>query len=232
MCSFSTSARARVFLTPEHCGAGRSRADAADYTLCRMFQLSRPTAAQVAAFLAAQRGREFSYRELGATRSGRPPAGYTVDRNRVRLGVGAPVYRQAVAALRSWRMSSLGWSTTHHANAALAPGETVAVVVRHYGFWSMNACRIVYVLDEETEAVRRTGFAYGTLLDHAEIGEERFVVEWQHADDSVWYDLYAFSRPGHVLARLGYPLGRRLQKRFARESKQAMLAATREHVSP
>jgi hypothetical protein len=42
----------------------------------------------------------------------------------------------------------------------------------------------------------------------------------------VWYDLYAFSRPGHFVARLGYPLGRRLQRRFARESKQAMLAAS------
>jgi uncharacterized protein (UPF0548 family) len=192
-----------------------------------MFQLTRPTAAEVAAFLAAERGSEFSYREVGATRSGRSPAGYTVDRNRVRLGVGAEVFRQAVAALRSWRMASLGWSTVHHANAALASGATVAAVVRHYGFWSLNACRIVYVLDEDTPEVRRIGFAYGTLADHAEIGEERFVVEWLRADDSVWYDLYAFSRPGHLLTRLGYPLGRRLQKRFGRESKRAMLAAVR-----
>ena len=190
-----------------------------------MFQLRRPTAAQIAAFLAAQRGSDFSYREVSATRHGPPPAGYTVDRNRVRLGVGKEVFRQAVAALRSWRMSSLGWSNVHHANATLAPGVTVAAVVRHYGFWSLNACRIVYLLDEDTVDVRRTGFAYGTLAEHAEIGEERFVVEWQRADDSVWYDLYAFSRPGHVLARLGYPIGRRLQKRFARESKQAMIAA-------
>ena len=73
--------------------------------------------------------------------------------------------------------------------------------------------------------MRRTGFAYGTLPAHAEIGEERFAVEWQLADDSVWYDLYAFSRPGHLLARLGYPIARRLQRRFARESKQAMLDA-------
>ena len=106
------------------------------------------------------------------------------------------------------------------------PGVTVAVVVRHFGFWSLNACRIIYVLEEETDDVRRTGFAYGTLADHAEAGEERFVIEWKRADDSVWYDLYAFSRPRHLFARLGYPISRMLQRRFAQESKQAMVAAT------
>ena len=105
------------------------------------------------------------------------------------------------------------------------PGVTVAVTVRHFGFWSLNAGRIIYVLEEERVDVSRTGFAYGTLAGHAEIGEERFVVEWNRADDSVWYDLYAFSRPGHWLARLGYPISRSLQRRFARESKQAMVAA-------
>ena len=100
----------------------------------------------------------------------------------------------------------------------------MAAVVSHYGFWSLNACRVVYLLDEEGDGMRRSGFAYGTLPAHGEIGEERFSVEWL-ADDSVWYDLYAFSRPGHVLARLGYPIARRLQRRFVSESKQAMLDA-------
>lgn len=58
-----------------------------------------------------------------------------------------------------------------------------------------------------------------------EPSEERFTVEWNRVDGSVWYDLYAFSRPWHPLARLGYPLGRALQKRFARDSKHAMVRA-------
>ena len=122
-------------------------------------------------------------------------------------------------------MSSLGWTSIQPENAPVTPGETVAAVIRHYGFWSLNACRVVYLLDEEADGIRRTGFAYGTLPAHAEIGEERFSIEWRLDDDSVWYDLYAFSRPGHLLARLGYPLARRLQRRFARDSRQAMLDA-------
>jgi uncharacterized protein (UPF0548 family) len=193
-----------------------------------VFHLTRPTPLQVNAFLATQRAAEFSYPEVGATRSGPAPAGYTVDRNRIQLGTGAETFRRAAAALQRWRMAALGWSSVHPAGAPLTPGETVAVVVHHYGFWSLNACRIVYVLGEEGPGVRRSGFAYGTLPAHGAVGEERFAVEWHHADDSVWYDLYAFSRPGHLLARLGYPLGRRLQWRFARESKQAMLMAVTE----
>jgi uncharacterized protein (UPF0548 family) len=84
----------------------------------------------------------------------------------------------------------------------------------------MNACRIVYVV-EEHETAEKYGFAYGTLPQHREIGEERFTVEYDPADASVWYDLYAFSRPG-PLARLAHPFARSLQKRFAKDSKAAM----------
>ena len=36
------------------------------------------------------------------------------------------------------------------------------VLAMHYGFWSLNATRIVYVVDKE-EPVRRYGFAFGAL---------------------------------------------------------------------
>ena len=57
--------------------------------------------------------------------------------------------------------------------------------------------------------------------------EERFTVEWNRADDSVWYDLWSFSRPGHPLARLAGPYVRRLQRRFAEDSLRAMAEACR-----
>ena len=64
------------------------------------------------------------------------------------------------------------------------------------------------------------------LPDHVERGEERFTIEWQ-ADDSVWYDILAFSRPQHLIAKLAFPYVRRLQKRFAMDSLNAMLTASR-----
>ncbi len=62
--------------------------------------------------------------------------------------------------------------------------------------------------------------------EHAERGEERFTVEWRRDDGLVHYDLYAFSRPNNLLARIGYPLARRLQRRFAGDSLRAMVRAT------
>jgi uncharacterized protein (UPF0548 family) len=192
-----------------------------------MFRLTRASEQQIAAFLATQHDLTFSYAEVGCTR-GAPPAGYVLDHNRARLGTGKDTFDRGVAALRAWRQSTLGWTSVHPLGAPTTPGTDVAVVVRHFGFWSLNACRVLYDIDDEDAArgVRRVGFAYGTLPAHGEIGEERFTVEWHAPDDSVWYDLYALSRPGHPLVRLAYPIARRLQRRFAQDSKQAMIDAT------
>ena len=78
---------------------------------------------------------------------------------------------------------------------------------------------------DETAPIRRFGFAYGTLPEHAERGEERFTVELQ-PDGSVWYDLFAFSRPSSWYLEAGLALTRSLQKRFARDSMAAMVRAT------
>jgi uncharacterized protein (UPF0548 family) len=105
-------------------------------------------------------------------------------------------------------------------DAPIEAGATVAVLVSHLGFWSLNACRIVYVI-EESEKLQRYGFAYGTLPRHGALGEERFTVEHDRDNENVWYDLYALSRPG-PFARLAYSYTRALQKQFARDSIAAM----------
>ncbi len=183
-----------------------------------MFLYRRPRDGEIEKFIAAQAGRPFSYKDIGATRDCPAPAGATVDHNRILLGHGGAVYDKAIDALRRWQMFALTWVTLCSSAAPIEIDSTVAVIVRHYGFWSMNAARIVYTIEEPD----RFGFAYGTLGEHAEAGEERFLIERNPDEDSIWYDLYAFSTPNALLARLGYPLTRGLQKRFARESLQAM----------
>lgn len=190
-----------------------------------MFLLWEPSEERVEEFLRDQREAPFSYAEVGASREGAVTVGgYAVDHNRIRVGEGREAFARASEALHSWKMFDLGWVRVFPREPPIEVGTTVAVLGRHYGFWSLNVCRIVYLIEDAGE-VRRYGFAYGTLPEHAESGEERFSVEWNRADDSVWYDVYAFSRPRRPLARLGYPAGRLLQKRFARDSKQAMARA-------
>jgi uncharacterized protein (UPF0548 family) len=190
-----------------------------------MFLMHQPSEQKIESFISAQRGKPLSYGPGGITRDP-PPSGYNVDRNRLLLGSGLRTYRAAVAAIRNWKMFDIGWVRLFRDDTPIEAGSTVAVVVRHLGFWSMNACRIVYVI-EESDPLERYGFAYGTLPEHAERGEERFTVEWSRQDDAVWYDILAVSKPGR-LAGLGYPYARRLQRRFADGSKEAMMRAVAE----
>jgi uncharacterized protein (UPF0548 family) len=186
-----------------------------------VWQLRRPTPAQIHAYRAAQQSLPFTYSSVGATRDGGPtPHGFDRDRNRRELGAGEAAFAAARDAVRAWRMFPQPLATIEPAAIPIVEGETAVVLVRLFGLWFMNAARIVYVIDEP----RRFGFAYGTLPGHAESGEERFLVEWL-ADDSVWYDLDALSRPRYWAAQLAYPLTRRIQRRFARLSKTAMARA-------
>lgn len=189
-----------------------------------MFFWSRPSPSAIAAFLAGLKNQRFSYDEVGRSR-GEMPSGYTVDHNRVRLGTGAEVFERAKSAIRLWKMFDLSWVNLCWPGTHIEPGAVVASLMSHLGFWSLNGCRIVYLI-EERGTTERFGFAYGTLLDHAEIGEERFLVEFNPEHQEVWYDIRAFSRP-RTLARLGYPITRGLQRRFVRDSKAAMLRAVR-----
>lgn len=198
-----------------------------------MFLFDEPSPQRIARFLDAQRAAPFSYDEVGATRKdAKTPTGYAVDHNRTRLGRGRDTFERALAALYSWKMFDVGWARLVPVEAPVEVGTTVAVLARHYGFHSLNPCRISYTIEEDEGGLVRRGFAYGTLPGHGERGEESFTVEWHHEDDSVFYELYAFSRPNHLLAWLGYPLARRLQRRFARDSLQAMIRATNPDALP
>ena len=189
-----------------------------------MISLRKPTTETIRAFLASQSGLDLSYPAVGATAT-QPPSGYTVDHTRIRLGEGEAVFAAAKAALGRWEQFNLGWVQAWSPDDSIKKGGLVGVSGRSLGLWWLNACRVVYVVDEQDVPVTRFGFAYGTLPEHAESGEERFLIEWDQGGDGVWYDILAFSRPQQFLARLGYPWVRRLQKRFGRDSAKAMANA-------
>jgi uncharacterized protein (UPF0548 family) len=191
-----------------------------------MITVRRPTDEMLRRYVAAQSKLDFTYSGIGTTAT-TPPANYTVDHARVRLGQGSDTFQRARNALDEWQQFALGWAEAWPADTQLREGETVAVLIRAFGLWWLNAARIVYAVDEAAESIERYGFAYGTLPGHVEAGEERFLVEWNRNDDSVWYDIRAFSRPRHVLTRLGKWQVRRMQQRFRDDSATAMLRAVR-----
>ena len=182
----------------------------------QMFFLRRPPEARIREILESQRAEQFSYSDVGATQAS-PPGGFNVDHEQYLLGHGAAAFGRAKSAIGRWEMFHNGWTHLCWPDAPIERGTTVAMLVRTLGIYSVNACRIVYVIDEP----RRYGFAYGTLPAHVEAGEERFLVEWLE-DGTVWFDVLAFSRARHVLAQVANPLVRSLQGKFRRDAGRAM----------
>jgi uncharacterized protein (UPF0548 family) len=192
-----------------------------------VLRLRKPDAGFVEKFRRQQEATGFSYAQIGASDQELPP-GFRHDRYRVRLGTGLDTFERGARAIDAWAMFDLGWIRMY-ANASL-PGTTVVVVTRVLGLYSVDAGRVVYRFDEQGPT-RRYGFGYGTLLAHAEAGEERFTIEWDPRSDEVWYDVVSFSRPRAILPRLAFPLTRSLQRRFVRDSQETMLSVVRDPAS-
>jgi uncharacterized protein (UPF0548 family) len=187
-----------------------------------VFLATRPTASVINRFLTESRTLPLSYGPTGLTQS--TPAGYDVDEMIIPIGRGPADFDRAKAALASWKHFDIGWLQAIPASAVPEPGMVVAVVIRHFGFWSLNGARVVYVVGNR-ESATRFGFAYGTLVNHGEAGEELFEVFLDPSAEAVMYRIRAASRPRSALAYLGYPLVRVLQAACRRDSGAAMKLA-------
>ena len=73
-----------------------------------MLSLRKPSVESIRPFLAAQAKLPFTYSAVGTTAT-TPPAGYVVDRTRIKLGEGEAAFHSAIAALRRWEQFHLGW---------------------------------------------------------------------------------------------------------------------------
>jgi len=188
-----------------------------------MFLFREPTEADVSKFRQAQLGAKLTYAAVGATRTS-PPLGFRVNRFRAQIGHGRELYERAGQAVLDARILHLAWARPVLQNCPLRVDDTVVLVVRHKFAWSLNACRVIYLIDEQGPASRR-GFAYGTLPGHGVRGEELFQVEWDSGTDQVSYMIYSFSRPAQLIAWVGIPLLRSFQARFVRESAKVLQTA-------
>ena len=186
-----------------------------------MFLARRPSANEIDRFLEASRALPLSYGPPGIVREAR--ASVPLDEQVVVIGHGRGDFERACAALVAWKQSNIGWAQVFSRNAGVEVGTVVAVLIRHFGFWSLNGCRVLYHVGSPDDT--RFGFAYGTLTNHAECGEELFEVSID-PHGVVSYRIRATSRPRAALAWLGQPIVRALQARFRRDSAAAMKRAT------
>src|SRR5260221_11844816 len=204
-----------------------------------MFVLHRPSRDAIDRFIDGSKRLPLSYSPVGlangcgAARAARIQDQIQdpiLDRSRIdeaiaAIGRGRDDFERARSALAAWKQFDIGWVGLFPHGASVDVGTDVAVLIRHFGFWSLNGCRVVYLVSAEADA--RFGVAYGTLTNHAEAGEELFEVFLDPQTGDVMYHIRAISRPRAALARLGHPLARLLQARFRADSAAAMRRAMR-----
>ena len=149
-----------------------------------------------------------TYPEVGHTRGDLPPGYEHLQRSVGIGGVGRERFEEAANTLLGWDMHRrAGVSVRSSADRVTEGG--VAVLRLGWGVLGVDApVRVVYEVDEE----RRKGFAYGTLPGHPERGEESFLVEL-HDSGEVTFTIRAFSSPASLLARVGGPVSRAVQRR-------------------
>lgn len=190
-----------------------------------VFRLIQPTAAVIEEQVATARNLPIDGPGLLAMRHGLKTGvlanDYAHDHLRSLVGQGGDVFAAAKRAFERWAMFDLGWVGIANPQALIAPGQVVAVETHTLRLWSLNLCRITEVVDTD----ELFGFIYSTTAMHVEQGEERFLLEFNPATGDVWYDLEAVSRPRSYLARIGYPITRGYQHRFARDSHRQMTKA-------
>ena len=181
-----------------------------------LFQLNFPTKQQLDALIIEQKDKPFSYSKPPSV----PPKGrslFKYDTNRILLGKGEAVFKAASQAIRQWTMFPGGWARIYSDITPIEVWQVVVMCARVMGLWWLNCSRIVYTVNE----AHRFGFAYGTLHHHAESGEELFQVK-MYENGQVYYEIQAFSRPRHWMARLGFPLARYYQRQFVKDSLKNM----------
>ena len=188
-----------------------------------MFLARRPSAQEIDNFLDDSRTLPLSYRSIGMVKE---PYDRACDEEVVVIGHGQQDFERARAALMKWQQFETGWVETFPPQARVEVGTVVAVLIRHLGFWSLNGARVLYHVGT-ADGDARFGFAYGTLTNHAESGEELFEVFVDPRSGDVKYRIRAVSWPQTMLARIGQPIVRALQARFRRDSAAAMTRATR-----
>ncbi len=165
-----------------------------------------------------------SYGPIGMAREKQVP-GFSIEESTAAIGKGERDFAKAIDALVAWKHLDVGWIDIFPPGAPIEPGTTVALLASHFGLWSLNACRVVYGVEESTGVWTTFGFAYGTLPAHAECGEEIFQIIFDRRTGDVLYRVRSASRPRALLAKIGSAAVRRLQARFRRESSDALRRA-------
>ena len=182
--------------------------------------ISYPKQKKLDEFLSKQQKATFSYTEIACTKleKNQPlkiPKGYVEDYNFINIGKGDQTWEKAKTTIQQWKHFPPSFTKIYPNTTKIEAGNIVVVMINILGLWCRNPAKIVYTFNKPN----RFGFAYGTLQEHAEQGEEAFWIS-RNSNNQITYHLRAISKPKFWAAKLAYPLARKYQRKFALESMQ------------
>src|SRR5262245_40970454 len=115
-----------------------------------MLFLFRPGESLIKSALAERAAMTYSYSHVGATRNS-PPAGWRINHMRLRVGTGRRDFDTLVNSLFSWQLLAIDGLQVFPSTPTLQPRTDVAILSRHFGIWSVDFCRVIYVSHDEPE---------------------------------------------------------------------------------
>jgi len=190
-----------------------------------MLRFQEPTAEDLDHLLTVAEDDDFTYSDLGSTRAGFLPPGYSHDRCSLVLGPEA-CFDAAVLGLKHWAAHK-GAGARVFPDGPVSSGATHIIIRRVGPLWVLAPVRLVFVTDRPHQP-DRYGFAYGTLPGHPEVGEQQFMVQ-KKSGGEVEFDIVAFYRPGELVAkavgRVTTSLQHTLTRRYL-EGLRSQVAAT------
>ena len=148
---------------------------------------------------------DFTYTEVGRTRTDDMPAGYRHVRRHALIGRGRAVFAAVRAGMLDYQIHRLA-GLRIRASGAPALGATFSTGIGLGGVRLWVPCGFVWYSDDD----REFGYGFGTRPGHAERGEEAFALTLE--GDEVHFRIRAFSRPATWYARLGGPITTFAQK--------------------
>jgi uncharacterized protein (UPF0548 family) len=147
------------------------------------------------------------------------PEHFRFGRTRDLVGSGQADYEKACEVLATWEFLPR-WAFVRPARAAQDAGETVLVVARVLGSWSVLPARIIQRVDGADPP--QTGFVYSALRPHVAEGYERFAVSFDPVTQGVTFEIAAVARPVDPVLRRLRPFFTLVQRRFRRACMRQM----------
>ena len=152
------------------------------------------------------------------------PDNYHRNHIRAAMGEGEPVFKAVAAAILRKQGVDLGWVTLQ---GAVAPDAELVMLAKVLGTRWHLPLQVVDVYEMELSGSLIAGFSYATRHGHMLRGEERFCAEWDLQSNQVTYEIFSFSQPDRLLAKIGWRYIVHLQKSFLSASVSAIQQAIR-----